>query len=109
MGHTWRERVLDPVATVHLFVLQILHGNTACAHVPRLGNVRCSGEAYGQAHRRLPLAVWQRLVRAVTDRLLPIDRPVGAAGEERRAKPYDLMNQPRDVLRKRLLGKANAA
>jgi hypothetical protein len=69
VGHTWRERVLDPVATVHLFVLQILHGNTACAHVPRLGNVRCSAEAYGQARARLPLAVWQRLVRAVTDRL----------------------------------------
>jgi hypothetical protein len=33
-GHRWRERVLDPVTTVHLFVLQILHRNTACAHLP---------------------------------------------------------------------------
>jgi hypothetical protein len=29
--------------------------------------------------------------------------------KKRRAKPYDLMNQPREVLRKRLLDKANAA
>ena len=36
VGHVWRERVLDPVTTVHLFVLQILHGNTACSQVPRL-------------------------------------------------------------------------
>src|SRR5215210_8748429 len=63
VGHTWRERVLDPVTTLHLFVLQVLHGNTACAHVPRLGDVRCSGEAYGQARARLPLAVLQRLLR----------------------------------------------
>ena len=39
VGHVWRERVLDPVTTVHLFVLQILHGNTACSQVPRLGAV----------------------------------------------------------------------
>lgn len=69
VGHTWRERVLDPVTTLHLFVLQVLHGNTACAHVPRLGDVRCSGEAYGQARARLPLAVLQRLLQGVTDQL----------------------------------------
>ena len=32
-GHTWRERILDPVTTVHLFLLQVLHGNTACSNV----------------------------------------------------------------------------
>jgi hypothetical protein len=69
VGHVWRNRVLDPVMTVHLFVLQILHGNTACAHVPRLGDVRASGEAYGQARARLPLAVFERLLRGVVDRL----------------------------------------
>ena len=29
-GHTWRERQLGPVATVKLFLLQILFGNVAC-------------------------------------------------------------------------------
>jgi hypothetical protein len=69
VGHVWRDRVLDPVATVHLFVLQVLHGNAACAHVPRLGGVRCTGEAYGQARARLPLAVLERLLRGIIDRL----------------------------------------
>jgi hypothetical protein len=61
--------VLDPVTTVHLFVLQILHGNTACAHVPRLGGVRSSGEAYVQARARLPLAVLERLLVGIVKRL----------------------------------------
>src|SRR6516164_4129183 len=66
IGHVWRDRVLDPVTTVHLFALQILHGNTACAHVPRLGAVDCSGEAYCQARQRLPLQVVQYLLRALS-------------------------------------------
>jgi hypothetical protein len=28
----WRERVLDPVTTIHLFLPQVLHCNTAVAH-----------------------------------------------------------------------------
>src|SRR4029079_1174653 len=71
-GHCWRARLLDPVTTVHLFVLQVLNGNTACAHVPRLGSVGCTGEAYCQARRRLPLAVLQHLLRA------PAPPPTGA-------------------------------
>jgi Transposase DDE domain len=69
VGHRWRERVLDPVTTVHLFVLQILHGNTACAQVPRLGGVACSGEAYCQARQRLPVAVLRYLPRALSQHL----------------------------------------
>jgi hypothetical protein len=66
IGYEWRERVFDPVTTVHLFVLQILHGNTACAHVPRLGGVDCTGEAYCQARKRLPLRVLQYLLRSLS-------------------------------------------
>jgi hypothetical protein len=35
-GLRWRERLLDPVTTIHLFLIQILHRNTACAHMPRI-------------------------------------------------------------------------
>ena len=70
VGHHWRERTLDPVTTLHLFALQILHGNTACSHVVRLGAVNCTGEAYGQARARLPLAVFERLLGAIRERLL---------------------------------------
>src|SRR5262249_46363692 len=34
LGCRWRDRVLDPVTTIHVFLLQILHPNTPCAHLP---------------------------------------------------------------------------
>lgn len=69
LDYSWRERILDPVTTVHLFLLQMLHGNTACSHVPRLGGVACSGEAYCQARSRLPLALFRCLLLLIRDRL----------------------------------------
>jgi hypothetical protein len=33
---SWRDRVLTPVPTLQLFLLQVLHGNTACSHFPHL-------------------------------------------------------------------------
>jgi hypothetical protein len=77
VGYQWRERLLGPATTIHLFVLQILHGNTACAHVPRLGGIDCSGDAYCQARSRLPLAVLQRLLCAVSQRLQPLTQDQG--------------------------------
>ncbi len=69
LGHTWRERVLTPVVTVHAFLLQILHDNTACDHVPHLMGGGFTGEAYGQARKRLPLALFERLLAAVSQSL----------------------------------------
>ncbi len=65
LGHRWRERELDPVTTVHGFLLQVLHGNTACNHVPHLLGKSVTGEAYGQARARLPLELFQRLLAEV--------------------------------------------
>jgi hypothetical protein len=69
IGHSWRERLLGPATTIHLFLLQILHGNTACSQVPRLGGIDCSGEAYCQARSRLPLALLRCLLLLIRDRL----------------------------------------
>jgi Transposase DDE domain len=56
IGYTaWRDRVLTPVTTIQLFLLQILHGNTACRHLPHLSGLRFSAAAYCQARARLPL------------------------------------------------------
>lgn len=65
LGHQWRERTLDPVTTVRGFLLQVLHGNTACSHVPRLLGKNVSGEAYGLARARLPLALFEQLLSGV--------------------------------------------
>lgn len=61
-GHHWRDRVLDPVSTVYLFLMQVLHGNTACQHVVHFGGWSFTASAYCQARRRLPLAVLQHLL-----------------------------------------------
>jgi Transposase DDE domain len=69
LGHSWRDRVLTPVVTVHAFLMQVLHGNTACDHVPHLMGGKFTGEAYCQARRRLPLALFERLLDAVIQSL----------------------------------------
>jgi hypothetical protein len=35
----WRERLLPPLVTLRLFVLQVLHGNTAIAHLRQLSGI----------------------------------------------------------------------
>jgi Transposase DDE domain len=62
-GYTsWRDRVLTPVTTIQLFLLQILHGNTACSHVPHLSGLRFSASAYCQARSKLPLELFGLLL-----------------------------------------------
>ena len=61
-GVTWRNRALDPVTTIYVFLLQVLHGNTAMTHLPRLSGKRFTPAAYCQARQRLPLAVLRRLL-----------------------------------------------
>ena len=68
-GYSWRNRKLDPVATVSLFLLQILHGNTACQHVVHFGNWAFSAQAYCRARKRLPLRVLQALLDQITSKL----------------------------------------
>jgi len=63
VGYQWRARLLDPVTTVPLFLLQILHRNTACSHLPHLAGQRCTASAFCQARTRLPLGVLPQLVR----------------------------------------------
>jgi hypothetical protein len=60
--YTWRQRELGPAQTVWAFLLQVLHGNTACAHVVRLAQLSCSSAAYCEARARLPLAALQRVL-----------------------------------------------
>jgi hypothetical protein len=47
---------------MQLSLLQILHGNTACSHLPHLSGLRFSAAAYGQARARLPLRFFELLL-----------------------------------------------
>lgn len=63
-GHRWRTRVLGPVETLQLFIVQVLHGNTSCAHVRVLGRFSFSRAAYCAARSRIPLRVYRALLRS---------------------------------------------
>jgi hypothetical protein len=71
VDHTWRSCLLDPVAIIHLFLSQILHGNTAINHLVRISGLAFTASAYCQARSRLPLAVFQELLHRVAQRLRP--------------------------------------
>jgi hypothetical protein len=72
LGYVWRERIFDPVTTVHVFLLQILHGNVACAALPHLAGLAFTATAFCEARKRLPLAVFAVLLQRVCDALLPV-------------------------------------
>lgn len=68
-GLAWRQRLLTPAATAHLFLTQVLHGNTAVAHLRHLSGLDFTDAAYCQARARLPFAFFRRLQRLATGRL----------------------------------------
>lgn len=67
LNYSWRKCTLDPVTTVYAFLRQVLEGNTACDHVPHLTGLTVTGEAYCKARSRLPVELFQRLMKNVCD------------------------------------------
>lgn len=65
-GHQWRQRLWGPVFTVQALITQVLHGNTAIAHLRHLLDFEFADSAYCSARSRLPLDVLRVLVEAVT-------------------------------------------
>ncbi len=72
--HLWRTRELDPATTVALFLQQVVHGNVPCSEVCHLGTGSFTAQAYCEARKRLPLAVYQDLLSEVCDALAPQTR-----------------------------------
>jgi hypothetical protein len=64
-GYRFRRRLLDPITTIHLFVLQILQGNFAVARLKDFTDRDFTEAAYCKARGRLPLQVLQTLLRRV--------------------------------------------
>jgi hypothetical protein len=69
LGHRWRNTLLDPAATLHLFIMQILSGNTACWGLRHLSGLSFTASAYCQARQRLPLETIRQLTRQVGRRV----------------------------------------
>jgi len=68
-GYNGRNRRLGPAATIHFFILQILYGNTACSHVPRIVGETFTASAFCQARKRLPISVVTTLVARINQAL----------------------------------------
>ena len=54
---TWIDSMLNPVVTIQLFFLQVLHGNTACTDVPHLARMAFTAAGYCKARMRIKLEV----------------------------------------------------
>src|SRR5688572_27007870 len=64
-AHAWRDRLLTPLVTVRLMLLQVLHGNTAITHLRQLSGLSFAAASFCEARARLPLLVLQELVQWV--------------------------------------------
>ncbi len=76
-GHVWRDRTLGPVQTIYLFIAQVLHGNTSCAHVRQIGNFAFTRSAYCEARKRLPVEIFRELLRETGQRVTDQANRVG--------------------------------
>jgi hypothetical protein len=65
----WRERVLTPLVTVRLFLLQILRGNLPCNQMPHAAQMSFTGQAYCAARARLPRTILEGLLRITVETL----------------------------------------
>ena len=68
-GMTWHHSMLNPVVTVQIFFLQVLHGNTACEHLSHLTGMSFTAAAYCRARMRLPLEALCLLLQRCVERL----------------------------------------
>jgi hypothetical protein len=65
----WYESALNPVVTIQIFFVQILHGNTACEHLSHLTGLSFTAAAYCQARMRMNLAALHLLLQRCVEQL----------------------------------------
>jgi len=58
----WRDRLLTPLVTLRLFLIQVAHGNCAIAALRQLGGIAFAPSSYCEARARLPLPLLQSLL-----------------------------------------------
>lgn len=68
-GMQWYESALNPVVTIQVFFVQILHGNTAIEHLSHLTGLSFTAAAYCKARMRFPLEVLYALLQRCVEQL----------------------------------------
>lgn len=69
VGMKWYESALNPVVTIQIFFVQILHGNTAIEHLSHLTGQSFTAAGYCRARMRVPLEVLHLLLERCAGRL----------------------------------------
>jgi hypothetical protein len=68
-GMAWNDSTLNPITTIQIFFLQVLHGNTACAHLPHLAGMSFTAAAYCKARMRVKLEALRTLLTRCVEQL----------------------------------------
>lgn len=68
-GMSWNESALNPVVTIQIFFVQILHGNTAIEHLKHLTGMVFTASAYCQARMRVSLDSLHFLLERSVDQM----------------------------------------
>jgi hypothetical protein len=68
-GMSWNDSLLNPVVTIQIFFLQILHGNTAIEHLKHLTGKAFAASAYCQARMRVSLDAFYLLLERCADQM----------------------------------------
>lgn len=68
-GMSWNNSRLNPVVTIQIFFLQVLHGNTAIQHLRLLTGLAFTAGAYCQARMRVSLEALYLLLQRSVDQL----------------------------------------
>ncbi len=68
-GMTWHNSVLAPIVTIQIFLLQVLHGNTACEHLSHLTGMSFTAAAYCRARMRVSLEALCLLLERCVEQL----------------------------------------
>lgn len=68
-GMTWHDSMLNPVVTIQIFFLQVLHGNTAIEHLSHLTGMSFTAAAYCRARMRVKLDVFCLLLERCVGQL----------------------------------------
>lgn len=75
---TYRRRILDPLTTLHVLLVQVLHGNTALHDLRLKSGVPATAAAICKARARLPLAFFRAVLRRLGRRWQDATAGVGA-------------------------------
>jgi len=75
IGVVWRRRLLTPLVTLRLFILQVLFANTSIAHLRQLSGIDFAPSSYCQARRRLSLRWIRRLIQWTVQRAQQMSPP----------------------------------